>query len=231
MTNVGPIVSSHGLGGHGIDDYKTAHWNLAAPALYEHTLRRGDSALAEGGALVVLTGTRTGRSPNDKFIVDEPSTHDNIWWGDVNVAIDAARFDRLHADIVSYFAERDLYVQDLQVGADADYRMDVRVVSESPWHSLFARNMFLEPPAASLASFPAAVHGPARAVPASRSRHPRHQLRLFYSRELRARHGAHRRHRLRRRDQEIDLLDPQLSPARARCAADALLGQRRYGRR
>ena len=153
MTNVRPIVSSHGLGGHGIDDYKTAHWNLAAPALYEHTLRRGDSALAEGGALVVLTGTRTGRSPNDKFIVDEPSTHDNIWWGDVNVAIDAARFDRLHADIASYFAERDLYVQDLQVGADADYRMDVRVVSESPWHSLFARNMFLEPPAASLASF------------------------------------------------------------------------------
>ena len=153
MSDTGPVISSHGLGQHGIKKHGTAYWNLKAPALYEHTIRRGEGTLADGGALVVMTGTYTGRAPKDKFIVDEASTRDGIWWGDVNVAIDEARFERLHGKIVSHFEQRDLYVQDLGVGADADYRMNVRVVSESAWHSLFARNMFLEPEFATLAEF------------------------------------------------------------------------------
>ena len=153
MTNLGPVVSRHGLERHGIRNYATAHWNLAAPALYRHSLRRGEGKLAEGGALVVLTGQHTGRSPHDKFIVEEASTRDDIWWGEVNAGISEQGFERLYAKVVSYFQNRELFVQDLFAGADPEYRMSVRVVSESAWHSLFARNMFIEPDHDALCDF------------------------------------------------------------------------------
>ena len=153
MTNLGPVISRHGLARHGIRNFAAAHWNLAAPALYGHSLRRGDSALAEGGALVVLTGPHTGRSPKDKFIVEEPSTRDDIWWGEVNAGISEQGFERLYGKVVSYFENRELFVQDLHAGADPEYRLSVRVVSESAWHSLFARNMFIEPDRDALANF------------------------------------------------------------------------------
>ncbi|MGF1608932.1 MAG: phosphoenolpyruvate carboxykinase [Kiloniellales bacterium] len=153
MTDTGPVISRQGLTQHGIKNYQTAHWNLGAAALYEHTLKAGTGRLADGGALVVLTGQHTGRSPKDKFIVDEPSSRDNVWWGDVNVAIDEARFEGLERKVVAYLQRRQLYVQDLYAGADTEYRLQVRVVSESPWHSLFARNMFILPPHDALAAF------------------------------------------------------------------------------
>ena len=153
MTDSGPVISRHGLAQHGIKNYQTAHWNLGAAALYEHTLRAGTGRLADGGALVVLTGQHTGRSPKDKFIVDEPSSHDTIWWGDVNVAMDEARFEGLERKVVAYLQRRQIYVQDVYAGADAEYRLNVRVVSESPWHSLFASNMFIQPPHDALADF------------------------------------------------------------------------------
>ncbi len=141
----GAVVSRHGLGEAGIRARGAVWWNLGAPALYEHTIRSGQGQMAEGGALVVMTGQYTGRSPNDKFIVDEPGSHDNIAWGKVNVPMSEERFQRLHAKVAAYFQTRDLYVQDLYAGADVDYRLPIRVVSESPWHSLFARNMFIDP--------------------------------------------------------------------------------------
>ncbi|MHA1152611.1 MAG: phosphoenolpyruvate carboxykinase [Alphaproteobacteria bacterium] len=153
MTNLGPVVSRHGLERHGIRNVTAAHWNQAAPALYRHALRRGEGALAEGGALVVLTGQHTGRSPNDKFIVEEASTRDDIWWGEVNVGISEPGFERLYGKVVSYFQNRELFVQDLYAGADPEYRLSLRVVSESAWHSLFARNMFIEPGHDALADF------------------------------------------------------------------------------
>ncbi len=153
MTNFGPVISRHGLERHGIGNFAAAHWNLAAPALYQHTLRRGEGRLAEGGALVVLTGQHTGRSPNDKYIVEEASTRDDICWGEVNVAISEAGFERLHAKVLAYFQSRELYVQDVLAGADPEYRLAVRVVSESAWHSLFARNMFIQPGHDLLADF------------------------------------------------------------------------------
>ncbi len=153
MSNFGPVISRHGLDRHGVVNLAAAHWNLAVPALYERTLRRGEGALAEGGALVVLTGQHTGRSPKDKFIVEEASTRDDVWWGEVNVAISEDRFARLHAKVVAYFENRELFVQDLFAGADPDYRLAVRVVSESPWHALFARNMFIHPGHDLLAEF------------------------------------------------------------------------------
>ena len=153
VTDRGPVVSRFGLSKHDVRSYRSAHWNLGAPALVEETLRLGQGRLSEGGALVVLTGQHTGRSPNDKFIVEEAETRDKIWWGSVNVAMAEDKFQRLHAKMLRHFEDRDLFVQDLFAGADSTYRLPVRVVSDSAWHSLFARNMFIRPSAEALADF------------------------------------------------------------------------------
>ena len=153
MTDNGSAISRHGLAHHGLKTYRAAYWNLGPAALYERTLKAGTGRLADGGALVVLTGQHTGRSPNDKFIVEEPSSREAIAWGDVNVAISEAAFEGLERKLLAYLQRRPLYVQDVHAGADPDYRLKVRVVSESPWHSLFARNMFLQPPVDELHDF------------------------------------------------------------------------------
>ena len=153
MANHGPVVSRYGLGHHGLADAAEAHWNLRTAALYEHAIGRGEGRLAPGGAFAVLTGQHTGRSPNDKFIVEEPSTRDGIWWGDVNVATSEANFERLHRKVLAHLQSREIFVQDVHAGADLDYRMAVRVISESAWHSLFTRNMFIQPGHDQLAGF------------------------------------------------------------------------------
>jgi phosphoenolpyruvate carboxykinase (ATP) len=121
------------------------HWNQSVPALYEHILRRGEARLSHGGTLVVSTGVRTGRSPLDRFIVEEPSTAADIWWGDANRPIGKDVFDGLHMRVTAYLRGRDVFVQDLFAGADSSYRIPVRVVTQHAWHSLFARNMFIRP--------------------------------------------------------------------------------------
>jgi phosphoenolpyruvate carboxykinase (ATP) len=138
-------VSAHGLEHHGIRPGGTVHWNLTAPALYEAAIRRGEATIAGDGPLSVSTGEYTGRSPQDKFIVKEPSSQDHIWWGSVNQPFDPDRFEALHQRVADYLSERDLFVQDLNVGADPTYRMPLRVVGERAWHSLFARVMFIRP--------------------------------------------------------------------------------------
>ncbi len=153
MVDQGPAVSRFGLQGQGLANYRLAHWNLSTSALYEHSLRRKDGVLGDGGALVVETGQHTGRSPNDKFIVDEPMTREPVWWGRFNAPISEAHFDALHRKMAAHFEGRELFVQDVYAGADPLYRLAVRVVSESPWHSLFARNMFIQPAAEDLADF------------------------------------------------------------------------------
>jgi len=100
LEQIGKVISRNGLGQHGLKDIRTAYWNSDVAALYEETLKRGEGQLAEGGALVVLTGKHTGRSPKDKFIVREAATEGDIWWGDVNVAIDVAGFERLYGKLV-----------------------------------------------------------------------------------------------------------------------------------
>ncbi|NMM44861.1 phosphoenolpyruvate carboxykinase [Rhodospirillaceae bacterium KN72] len=145
--------SAFGLGTHGIVNSGPQYWNLGAEALYEATVRQGLGVVTKGGALACETGKYTGRSPNDKFILEEPNTKDSIWWGKVNKPVDQDRFDRLHAMTAVYLQNRDLYVQDLYAGADPAHRIKVRVVSESPWHALFARNMFIRPSVEDLADF------------------------------------------------------------------------------
>src|SRR5258705_3251905 len=91
--SVGPAVSSHGLDKHGITGIGTAHWNLTPAELYEHALRRGEARLGAEGSLVCETGPHTGRSPNDKFTVSHADTDGDIWWGEVNRALDRAKFE------------------------------------------------------------------------------------------------------------------------------------------
>ncbi|MBV9965607.1 MAG: phosphoenolpyruvate carboxykinase (ATP), partial [Alphaproteobacteria bacterium] len=119
-----------------------AHWNLTAPHLYEFAVARQEGELGLGGAFVANTGRHTGRSPRDKYIVNEAGTKDTVWWGNINQPIEPARFDSLQQRMLAYLQGRELFVQDLYAGADPEYRLPVRVITPSAWHSLFARNMF-----------------------------------------------------------------------------------------
>ena len=127
--------------------------NLSPAELYEETLRLGTGRLARGGGLVTVTAPHTGRSPNDRFVVREPGTSGLIDWGDVNAPIAETRYDLLKAEIIDHLNRRDLYVRDAGAGADPRYRVRVRVISESPWHDLFAHNMFLRLDSAEEAAF------------------------------------------------------------------------------
>lgn len=145
MKQLGASISTFGLENHGLNNVKCAHWNYEAPALYEATISRGEGSLAQGGALVVRTGEHTGRAPNDKFIVDDQTSKPNVNWGKVNKPFTTDRFNALRARMSAYFQNRELFVQDCYAGTDPEFRLPVRVVTESAWHSLFARNMFLTP--------------------------------------------------------------------------------------
>jgi len=127
--------------------------NLSVAELYEHAIERGEGTLAAEGPLVVRTGKHTGRSPKDKFTVDEPSTRDDIWWGGFNQPISEARFEALRRRFIKHLGERNLLSQDLYVGADPVHRRSVRVFTESAWASIFARNLFIRPTRAQLATY------------------------------------------------------------------------------
>jgi phosphoenolpyruvate carboxykinase (ATP) len=129
------------------------HHNLAVPALYEAAIQRDEGVIAAGGPLVVKTGTHTGRSPKDKFVVDEPASRDKIWWGDVNRPISEEDFERMREKVIGHLAARETFVKDAFVGADPDHRRSVRVTTETAWASLFAHNLFIRPSADELAAF------------------------------------------------------------------------------
>ena len=154
MENLGPYVSRFGLDRQGIKHAGKVYWNLPPAQLYEHAIRRGEAELAPEGPLLVSTGAHTGRSPNDKFVVEEPSSRDDIWWGKVNKGFEAEKFARLEERVHAYLQGRDLYVFDGHAGCDPEYRLKVRVINENAWQNLFARNMFVrEDDAGTLADF------------------------------------------------------------------------------
>lgn len=152
LANVEHVHSSIGLDAYGLGDAKRVYWNLTPAEYYEHAVRNGEGVITNEGALRVLTGQYTGRSPKDKYIVDEPSVHADIWWGSVNQPVDAALFDRLQQKVVDYLHEKPLYVMDAYAGADPKSRMSIRLVSEAAYHGLFAWNMFVRPTAQELAT-------------------------------------------------------------------------------
>jgi phosphoenolpyruvate carboxykinase (ATP) len=134
----GPTLAHEGL-----PDARV-HWNLPAAALYEQAIRRQEAVVALEGPLVCRTGQHTGRSPNDKFIVREPSSEQHVAWGGPNRPMQREHFDQLHQDMLASLRGAELFVQDCFAGADARYRLPIRVITEYAWHSLFARNLFLQ---------------------------------------------------------------------------------------
>ncbi len=129
----------------GIKNINNLFYNLTTPALYEQAARRREALIGHLGPLVTRTGQHTGRSPNDKFTVKEPSSEKNIWWGKVNRSMDEFHFDQIRMKLLSYMQNKDLYVQDCYAGTDQDYRLPIRIITETAWHNLFARNMFVLP--------------------------------------------------------------------------------------
>ena len=153
MDQIGPYISKYGVENHGLKGIAAVHWNQAAPQLYEAGLRRGEGVLSIDGAFVTETGEYTGRSPKDKWMVEDPSIQDDVWWGPVNQPIAAEKFDIVHGRMMDYLRDREVFVQDCYCGADPTYRLPVRIITENAWHSLFARNMFIRPPTSEAAGF------------------------------------------------------------------------------
>ena len=147
------VATDTGLEQQGLEPTGRVHWNLSPARLYEESLAIGDGQIVHMGAIATVTAPHTGRSPNDRFVVRDDVTEAQVDWGKVNVPITPEHFAALRADVVDYLNGRDLYVRDARAGTDDAHGVDVRVVSESPWASLFAYNMFLRLDADELAAF------------------------------------------------------------------------------
>ncbi len=145
-------IVRYDLESQGFFGMRQVHYNLTEPALIEAALIRHEGHLGKGGAFLCSTGQFTGRSPKDKYIVRTPSVEQSIWW-DNNAGMAPDAFDRLFADMKAHMQGGDYFVQDLFAGADPAHRLDVRVVTELAWHSLFVRHMLRRPDRAELAGF------------------------------------------------------------------------------
>ncbi|RZK41776.1 MAG: phosphoenolpyruvate carboxykinase (ATP) [Hymenobacter sp.] len=135
----------HRLQPLGISQAQAVCLNLAPAALVEAALQNGEGTLTDTGALMADTGKFTGRSPKDRFVVQDENTADSVWWGDINIPFAPDKFDQLHQKMVAYLADKKLYVRDAYAGANPDYQLKLRVVNELAWHNLFAYNLFLRP--------------------------------------------------------------------------------------
>ena len=153
LSDLSPLRDAAPLAGTGVRVAAELHANLTAPALVAHSLRKGESRLSADGAVIALTGIHTGRSVGDKFVVDEPSTNNDVWWGKVNQRLPHEKYEVLKGRVQAYLQGRELFTQDLYAGADPANRIRVRLVTTGAWHALFARNMFIRPPAEELPGF------------------------------------------------------------------------------
>ena len=147
-------VPHHGLDAQGFGTRAELHWNLGTAPLVEEAVRRGEGILSKDGPLVVKTGPHTGRSAKDKFIVRDAGTESVVHWGDVNRPMSEAHFAALKADFLAHMGTKDtLFVQDLYGGSQPAYRVNVRVVTEFAWHSLFIRTLLVRPELTELDGF------------------------------------------------------------------------------
>ncbi len=137
-------ASDFGLKNHGLANLHMVYWNLAEPALYEEAMFRREGSISHMGPLVVNTGKHTARAANDKFVVREATTEERIWWGQYNRPFNPDKFSSVYERLQAFLQDRDVFVQDCYVGADPNYRLPIRVITEYAWHSLFARNMFIK---------------------------------------------------------------------------------------
>jgi phosphoenolpyruvate carboxykinase (ATP) len=153
MEEIGKKSSKSGLQAIGIHKVAKAYWNLSPAELVEQALARKEGTLADNGALMCDTGKFTGRSPKDKFTVLDAKTKDSVWWGDINQPFDEAKFDALHAKMIKFLENKEVFVRDAYAGADENYRLNLRVVNTMAWHNLFCYNLFLRPSASELETF------------------------------------------------------------------------------
>ncbi len=145
------VRSGFGLDQQGLNPTGTVRWNLSSALSYEVALERGEGRFAHMGGFSSVTAPHTGRSPNDKYTVREPASEGNVDWGKVNLPMELDKYEMLKAEVIEYLNGEDLFVRDAKAGADSRFGINVRVVSTSAWHSLFAYNMFLRPSAEELA--------------------------------------------------------------------------------
>ncbi len=155
MANFGTKNPAASLEQYGIRFTRNAYWNLTPEELIEETIRRGMGELSDTGALCIKTGKFTGRSPKDRFIVRDNITEKHVNWGDVNLGFDPKKFDALHRKVCSYLRKKDVFVRDVTACASADdqFNLRVRVITEYPWSSLFANNMFIQPDRSEIEGF------------------------------------------------------------------------------
>src|SRR3972149_1907224 len=146
------IQSKYGLDRHGLTPTQSVHWNLSPTELVEHAIRRGEGQLTQDGPFLAITKPHTGRSPNDKYTVREPSSEADIWWGN-NTALSEEQFDRLHRRALAYLNERDLFVRDQFACADPANRLKVRLIDGRAWSNIFASKLFIRPEPADLPDF------------------------------------------------------------------------------
>ncbi|MBP1647303.1 MAG: pckA [Bacteroidetes bacterium] len=139
------LRSDYGLENHGLSNLHVVYWNLPTEALYEEVAFRREARITRQGPIAAYTGKHTARSANDKFVVREAATRDKIWWGEYNRPFSPDKFNDLFIRLQGFLQGRDLFVQDCFAGADPNYRMPIRIVTELAWHSHFARNMFMLP--------------------------------------------------------------------------------------
>jgi phosphoenolpyruvate carboxykinase (ATP) len=146
------IMSPKALENYGLVNLGAIHWNLSPTVLVEHALARKEGMLASNGAFAATTGSHTGRSPKDKFIVVNEEQATKIWWGDNNHPMTNDTFEIVRRSLSDYLQGRDVYVLDAAAGADPRYRMPIQVITELAWHNLFARQLFLRANESDLAS-------------------------------------------------------------------------------
>jgi phosphoenolpyruvate carboxykinase (ATP) len=139
------LSSDFSLKNHGLTNLRKEYWNLPTEALYEEVVFRREGHITKMGALVVDSGSHTARAAQDKFVVRESSTEDHVWWGEYNRPLSPAKFEEIYNRMLGYLQGRDLFVQDCYAGADKEYQLPVRIITELAWHSHFARNMFITP--------------------------------------------------------------------------------------
>ena len=139
------LKGDYGLDNLGLSNLRKAYWNLTSEALYEEIVFRQEAKISHLGPIVANTGKHTARSANDKYVVKEASTEQNIWWGEYNRPFSTDKFNGLVNRMQGFLQGRDVFVQDCYAGADPNYKMPIRIVTELAWHSMFARNMFILP--------------------------------------------------------------------------------------
>jgi len=137
--------ADYNLSNHGMRNLRLAYWNLPSEALYEEAIFRSEGIISHAGPFLVNTGRHTARAASDKYIVREPSTMDRIWWGEYNRPYNVDKFNELFNRVQGFLQGRDVFVQDCYAGADPNYKLPIRIITEFAWHSLFARNMFITP--------------------------------------------------------------------------------------